>query len=56
MSEFLRKEDIFRISDGTGTIDYRCDDEKIFAELRGNIGVIRQVLTPSFRKPRCSPP
>ncbi len=36
----------------------RCDDrkKKKVGELRRRIGVIGQVLTSSFRKPRCSPP
>jgi hypothetical protein len=30
--------------------------KKKVGELRGNIGVVKLVLTPSFRKPRSSPP
>jgi hypothetical protein len=37
-------------------IDYRCEDRKKVVELRDDIGAIRYVLTPSFRKPRSSPP
>jgi hypothetical protein len=33
------------------TVDYRCEDRKKVDELRDDIGAIRQVLTPSFRKP-----
>ncbi len=37
-------------------IEYRCEDRKKVRELRADIGAISQVLTPSFRKPRSSPP
>jgi hypothetical protein len=30
--------------------------EEIVGELRGDIGVIKEVLSPSFRKPGSSPP
>ncbi len=33
-----------------------CRQKKKVGELRGDIGAIRYVLTPSFRKPRCSRP
>ncbi len=33
------------------SIDYRCEDRKTVDKLRGDIGAIRYVLTPSFRKP-----
>jgi hypothetical protein len=36
-------------------ITYRCADKNV-GELRSDIGGIRYVLTPSFRKPRCSSP
>jgi hypothetical protein len=32
------------------------EEEKIIGELRGDTGAIRKALTPSFRKPRSSPP
>jgi hypothetical protein len=38
------------------SIDYRCEDRKNVGELRGDVGAVRWVLTPSFRKPRSSPP
>jgi hypothetical protein len=37
-------------------IDYGCEDRRKIGELRGDIGVIREVLTPSERKPRFLPP
>jgi hypothetical protein len=37
-------------------MDYRCNDRKRVGELRVDIGVVRKVLTPSFRKARSSPP
>jgi hypothetical protein len=36
-------------------IDISCEDSEDVGELEGNIGAIRQALTPSFRKPRLSP-
>jgi hypothetical protein len=37
-------------------IDYGCEDRKEVVELRANIDAIRQVLTPSLKKTRSSPP
>jgi hypothetical protein len=31
-------------------IDYRCEDSKDIGELIDDVGAIRKVLTPSFRK------
>jgi hypothetical protein len=36
-------------------IDYRFEDRNKVGELRGDVGAIRDVLTPSSRKPRSSP-
>jgi hypothetical protein len=42
---------------GVTSIDYRCEDRKKVGELRGDLGAIGKLLTPSnFRKPRSSPP
>jgi hypothetical protein len=38
------------------TVDYRCEDRKEVGELRGDNGAKIKVLTPSFTKPRPSPP
>jgi hypothetical protein len=35
--------------------DNRCEDRQKVGEKRGDIGAIRLVLTPSFRKPQSSP-
>jgi hypothetical protein len=39
---------------GRQVTDYRCEDKKL-GDLRGKIGVISLVLSPSFRKPQSSP-
>jgi hypothetical protein len=36
-------------------MDCRSEDRKIVGKLRGDIGAIREALTPSFRKPELSP-
>jgi dynein heavy chain len=36
---------------GISIIDYRCEDREKISELRGDIGAIRKVLIPSFKKP-----
>ncbi len=42
----------FSLSNFIGcTSDYRREDKKIVSELRDDIGAVRKVLTPSFRKP-----
>ncbi len=43
------------VSDHHRTEDHTCDDRKKAGELRGDIGAIRYVLTPCFRKPPSSP-
>ncbi len=32
--------------------NYRCEDRKKVGDSRGDIGAIKKVLTPSFRKPQ----
>lgn len=43
---------IIRSRDSLKHIDYGCEDSKEVGDLRGDIGAIELVLTPSFRKSR----
>jgi hypothetical protein len=44
------------INKPTPATDYRREDRRQICESTGGVGAIRSVLTPSFRKPRSSPP
>jgi hypothetical protein len=50
-----RDESLYIQFRSNAIIDYRCEDRKKIGDFRDDIGAIRMVLIPSFRKPRSSP-